>query len=82
MNEVHDVIVVGGGNREKLEGFVDWYGLRDKVTFTGFMSGRPLWQLYRTADVVVFPSLYEPFGIVALEGMAAGAAVGVSGSLL
>jgi hypothetical protein len=27
------------------------------------------------ADVAVFPSLYEPFGIVALEGMAAGAAV-------
>jgi len=45
------------------------------VLFTGFMANRSLHQLYRVADVAVFPSLYEPFGIVALEGMAAGAHV-------
>jgi hypothetical protein len=39
------------------------------------MANRSLHQLYRVADVAVFPSLYEPFGIVALEGMAAGAHV-------
>lgn len=68
-------VIVGGGNRENLERFVRWVGLEDRVLFTGFMSGRALHQLYRCADVAVFPSLYEPFGIVALEGMAAGAAV-------
>jgi glycosyltransferase involved in cell wall biosynthesis len=68
-------VIVGGGNRERFESFASWYGLRQKILFTGFMANRSLWQLYRTADVVVFPSLYEPFGIVALEGMAAGAAV-------
>lgn len=68
-------LIVGGGHREKLERFVDWAGLQDKVLFTGFMANRSLHQLYRVADVAVFPSLYEPFGIVALEGMAAGAAV-------
>ncbi len=68
-------LIVGGGNREKFERFVRWYGLQDKVIFTGFMANRSLHQLYRVADVAVFPSLYEPFGIVALEGMAAGAAV-------
>lgn len=68
-------VIVGGGNREALEKFVRWYGLKDKVLFTGFMANRSLHQLYRSADVAVFPSLYEPFGIVALEGMAAGAAV-------
>lgn len=68
-------VIVGGGNREQLEKFVRWYGLKDKVLFTGFMANRSLHQLYRCADVAVFPSLYEPFGIVALEGMAAGAAV-------
>ncbi len=68
-------VIVGGGNREALEKFVRWYGLKDKVLFTGFMANRSLHQLYRCADVAVFPSLYEPFGIVALEGMAAGAAV-------
>ena len=64
-------LIVGGGNREKLEKFVHWAGLDEKVLFTGFMANRSLHQLYRVADVAVFPSLYEPFGIVALEGMAA-----------
>lgn len=68
-------LIVGGGNRERFEKFVEWAGLKDKVLFTGFMANRSLHQLYRCADVAVFPSLYEPFGIVALEGMAAGAAV-------
>lgn len=68
-------LVVGGGDRTKFERFVRWAGLQDRVTFTGFMRGRPLQQLYRCADVAVFPSLYEPFGIVALEAMAAGASV-------
>jgi glycogen(starch) synthase len=68
-------MIVGGGNRERLEKFVDWAGLTGKVLFTGFLANRSLHQLYRVADVAVFPSLYEPFGIVALEGMAAGAPV-------
>ncbi|MBN9503130.1 MAG: hypothetical protein BGO01_11650 [Armatimonadetes bacterium 55-13] len=68
-------LIVGGGNRDKLEEFVDWAGLSDKVLFTGFMANRSLHMLYRCADVAVFPSLYEPFGIVALEAMAADAAV-------
>jgi len=68
-------LIVGGGNRERFEKFIEWAGLQDKVLFTGFMANRSLHMLYRCADVAVFPSLYEPFGIVALEGMAAGAAV-------
>lgn len=68
-------VIVGGGQRTQMESFIRWAGLEDKVLFTGFMANRSLLNLYRSADVAVFPSLYEPFGIVALEGMAAGAAV-------
>lgn len=68
-------LIVGGGHREKYEKFVHWAGLQSHVLFTGFMANRSLHQLYRIADCSVFPSLYEPFGIVALEGMAAGTAV-------
>ena len=68
-------LIVGGGHRERFEKFVEWAGLKEKVLFTGFMANRALHMLYRCADVAVFPSLYEPFGIVALEGMAAGAPV-------
>src|SRR5437588_4536112 len=68
-------VIVGGGMREKYERFVHWYGLSDKVVFTGFMANRNLFAMYRIADVAAFPSLYEPFGIVALEAMASAAPV-------
>ena len=41
--------------------------LHDKVMLTGFLTDEERDQLYVVADVCVFPSRYEPFGIVALE---------------
>lgn len=69
------IVIVGGGDKDRFQRFSDWAGVGDSVMFTGFMSSRPLYQLYRCADLAVFPSLYEPFGIVALEAMAAGVPV-------
>jgi glycosyltransferase involved in cell wall biosynthesis len=65
-------VIVGGGYREHYEKFVRWFGIEEKVLFTGFVSTESLYKLYKVADVAAFPSLYEPFGIVALEAMAAG----------
>ena len=48
------------------------------MVFTGFVDDLARNSFYRAAEVAVFPSLYEPFGIVALEGMAAGTPVVVS----
>ncbi|GAB4400734.1 MAG: glycosyltransferase family 4 protein [Anaerolineales bacterium] len=53
-------------------------GLSGKVLFTGFISEEDKNRLFALADCVVFPSLYEPFGIVALEAMASRAPVVVS----
>ncbi len=52
--------------------------LADKVLLTGFLTEDQRDRLYVVADVCVFPSRYEPFGIVALEAMAAGTPVVVS----
>lgn len=52
--------------------------IEDKVYFTGYISDENLSRLYKCVDVSVFPSLYEPFGIVALESMVAGVPVVVS----
>jgi glycosyltransferase involved in cell wall biosynthesis len=40
------------------------------MLFTGFIADEDRDRLFRVADCAVFPSLYEPFGIVALEAMA------------
>ena len=42
------------------------------VRFTGHLRGKVLATLYRASELVVVPSLYEPFGMVALEAIAAG----------
>jgi glycogen(starch) synthase len=49
--------------------------VEQNVHFLGYVTDFDLLRLYKVADVVVTPSLYEPFGIVALEGMAAGVPV-------
>jgi glycosyltransferase involved in cell wall biosynthesis len=53
-------------------------GVADKVKFIGFISDKVRNQLFQVADCAIFPSLYEPFGIVALEAMALGCPVVVS----
>ncbi|MGE0709140.1 MAG: glycosyltransferase [Planctomycetota bacterium] len=49
--------------------------LGPRARFLGYVSGTRLAALYRAADVVCVPSLYEPFGLVALEAMLAGTPV-------
>jgi glycogen(starch) synthase len=46
-------------------------GIAAEVIFTGFIPDDERDKLYCVADVATFPSLYEPFGIVALEAMVA-----------
>ncbi|MBD2176612.1 glycosyltransferase family 4 protein [Pseudanabaena sp. FACHB-1998] len=46
-------------------------GIYHKVLFTGFMADADFWKFQTVANCAVFPSLYEPFGIVALESFAA-----------
>ncbi len=49
--------------------------LEDRVTFTGFISDQELDVLMRRASCLVYPSLYEGFGIPVLEAMRAGTPV-------
>jgi glycosyltransferase involved in cell wall biosynthesis len=65
------VVVGDGGMRDSLTRQVGNMRLAHKVMFTGFLDEDSLRKLYQIADVCVVPSLYEPFGITALEAMAA-----------
>jgi glycosyltransferase involved in cell wall biosynthesis len=72
------VIVGSGYMKEQLSNIVRSMGLEHKVLFTGFVDEETLLKLQKCADVSVVPSLFEPFGIVALEAMAAKSPVVVS----
>jgi glycogen(starch) synthase len=72
------VIVGDGYMRNPLLKRVHEMGLTHKVLFTGFVDDWTLKRLYNCADVCVVPSLYEPFGITALEAMASKAPLVVS----
>ena len=69
---------IGGGNTDQLKQQAWDLGIWEKCFFTGFMSDEDLDKFQTIADCAVFPSLYEPFGIVALESFAARVPVVVS----
>jgi len=66
-------LVAGSGTHEgELKKQATELGLMDHGTFLGWIGDDVLHLLYRIADVCVVPSIYEPFGLVALEAMASG----------
>jgi glycogen(starch) synthase len=66
-------IVAGSGTAEgELRRQARALGLDAYGSFLGWIGDDLLHSLYRIADLTVVPSIYEPFGLVALEAMASG----------
>ena len=81
LENYHDakLIIAGkGGMLDELKAQAENMGLASKVYFTGYLNSKQVQKMYKCADVSVFPSTYEPFGIVALEAMLAGVPTVVS----
>ncbi|MCP5003764.1 MAG: glycosyltransferase family 4 protein [Planctomycetes bacterium] len=77
-NIPHDLVIVG-----KKEGFITGDSTviskaansAERIRFTGYVSDTDLKQYFAHADALVFPSLYEGFGLPPLEAMASGCPV-------
>jgi glycogen synthase len=66
-------VVAGSGTAEhELREQASRLGLDGHGAFLGWIGDDVLHSLYRIADLTVVPSIYEPFGLVALEAMASG----------
>lgn len=63
-------LLVAGKNSRHYQPLAYELGIYDAVQFLDFISDEQRDCLYQTVDAAIFPSLYEPFGIVALEAMA------------
>jgi D-inositol-3-phosphate glycosyltransferase len=78
-NKQIELIIAGGSTpgqadgreRDRIEELVNELGLSDCTTFAGRLDHTVLPTYYGAADVCVVPSHYEPFGLVAIEAMAA-----------
>jgi glycogen(starch) synthase len=62
-------LIVAGKNSQTMYQLAYELAVEDKVDFVGFISNHQRDCFYQVVDAAVFPSLYEPFGIVALEAM-------------
>jgi len=67
-----------GPLRSQLEAEAKALGIIERVRFLGFVNQSQLPSVYRSADLFVFPSEYEPFGVVVNEAMLCGCPVVVS----
>jgi glycogen synthase len=72
LGDVRFLVAGSGTHEQQLRDQASQLGLDAHGTFLGWIGDDVLHSLYRIADLCVVPSLYEPFGLVALEAMASG----------
>lgn len=72
LGKVRFVVAGSGTHEHELRQQAQELGLLEHGTFLGWVDDTQLHSLYAVADLCVIPSIYEPFGLVALEAMASG----------
>ncbi len=70
VGNVRFVVAGSGTHEQELRAQAQRLGLLAHGSFLGWIGDDTLHSLYRIADLCVVPSIYEPFGLVALEAMA------------
>src|SRR5439155_11895221 len=72
VGDVRFIVAGSGTHEQELRTQARALGLDDHGVFLGWIGDDVLHSLYRISDLCVVPSIYEPFGLVALEAMASG----------
>lgn len=76
----HSLALAGrdGPGSEQVYSAAEQLGLQQDVRFLGYVPDKDLWGLYSEASLVVYPSIYEGFGIPILEALSCGAVTAAS----
>lgn len=74
---LQDLVIAGepGRAEESLKGLAHSLGLNGRVMFPGFIEPGYMAALYSAADLFVYPSMYEGFGLPPIEAMTCGVPV-------
>lgn len=75
LSKMKGVRFVMAGSGDMMNDMIDLVarkGIADRFHFTGFMKGKQVYEVYKSSDVYVMPSVSEPFGISPLEAMQCG----------
>jgi glycosyltransferase involved in cell wall biosynthesis len=76
MGTAWPLVLVGHlSSDNKLRSVIDELGLKDSIIITGYIEDNALQAVLSKASVLIFPSLYEGFGLPILEAMASGVPV-------
>jgi len=73
-----DLVIVGPEHYRAQDAFQAARPIAERVRFTGYITDRQLAAFYRCSTAFVFPSLYEGFGLPALEAMSHGTPIACS----
>ena len=71
-NHIRFVMAGSGDMMNKMIRLVADRGIADKFHFTGFLQGKQVYEMLKSSDVYIMPSVSEPFGISPLEAMQCG----------
>jgi glycosyltransferase involved in cell wall biosynthesis len=76
----HQLVLAGSdwGRADQVHRTAEESGFAGDILFTGFVPGADLPRFCQAADIFVFPSLYEGFGLPILEAMSCGTPVACS----
>jgi len=75
LQKTRHVRFVMAGNGDKMEAMIQLVarrGIADHFHFTGFLKGQQVYEMLKSSDVYIMPSVSEPFGISPLEAMQVG----------
>jgi len=73
----HKLVLAGsfGYGKEKIEASIEDSNFRKDIILSGYVSDEEKWELFKNADVFLFPTFYEGFGIPILEAQSVGVPV-------
>ncbi len=75
LQRTKDVRFVMAGSGDKMNEMIrlaSARGIADRFHFTGFLKGKQVYEMLKSSDVYIMPSVSEPFGISPLEAMQVG----------